>query len=577
MKKKNAIIILLAIAAVVFTMPVFAAGSDEGDSGMTAAATEGPQYGGTYTPFLFNQASDPSSPAVMDGVYNSLHWSEYGTERPIGGDIETYGARGTGEHEFKIHSFQVPDFLTGILIESWENSLDKLVWKVRPGIMWQADHVDFMETREMTADDMVADIHLFLKSPWGGRFDGLITADGVYATDKYTVVIEYENFSFLVLYYLGYEDRALQTPPEMEAAGPDKWENLVGTGAFRFEELVPGSHMSYVAVDDYWDTTMIDGKEYKMPFMERIVLPIIPDQATQFAALRSGKIDHYHNVPITGWTTLDKTKAIQYSPYPSLGNMLYLRSDQEPFDDVRVRRAMMIGTDLRAFAKLFRADDMQAYWMPVSSANPKAHIPFDELPADIQELYEYNPEKAKALLAEAGYPNGFKVRYLSESTPDQLDKANLLVDVWAKIGVDLSVDAFETTVYRSKIYSNPPDFEGSVTFGIPTVDPASVYGMYYRTDGYCNFGEFSNPEFDELCDMLNMELDDDKRNEMAKEAALIAMRNVPGIPLYLGASRLYYWPWVKGYYGELSIHDWSLSGLTPYMWIDQNLKKEMGF
>jgi peptide/nickel transport system substrate-binding protein len=575
MKKKTLFLALLMVASIVFCMPIFAAGEDEGE--MTGAATTGPQYGGTYTPFLFVQASNPSSPAVMDGVYNSLHWSEYSTERPVGGDIETYGARGTGEHEFKIHSFQVPDFLTGKLIESWENTVEKLVWHVRPGIHWQADHVDFMESRELTADDMVADIHLFLASPWGGRFDGLITKEGVYATDKYTVVIEYEQFSFLIPYYLGYEDRSLQSPPEVEAAGADKWENLIGTGAFRFEELIPGSYMSYVKVDDYWDTTTIDGVEYKMPFMDRIVLPIIPDQATQFAALRSGKLDYYSGVPITGWTTLDKTPGIKYSAYPSLGEMLYLRSDSEPFDDVKVRQAMMIGTDLKAFAKLFKAEDMSPYWMPISSANPKAHIPWDELPADIQLLYDYNPDLAKKMLAEAGYPNGFKTRYLSMSTPDELDEANLLVDMWAKIGVDVEVDSFETTVYRSKIYSNPPDFEGSMTFGIPTVDPTLVYGMYYRTDGYCNFGEYSASGFDVLSDKLSMELDDEKRNAMAKEASLIVMRDVIGIPLYLGSSRLYYWPWVKGYYGELSIHDWSLSGLTPYMWIDQNMKKEMGF
>ena len=238
---------------------------------------------------------------------------------------------------------------------------------------------------------------------------------------------------------------------------------------------------------------------------------------------------------------------------------------------------MMIGTDMRAFAKLNRAEDMPAYWFPISDANPKAHVPWEELPDDIKILYDYNPERAKQLLAEAGYPNGIKTNYLTESTPNELDYANLLVDQWAKIGVDLKVDSFETTVYRSKIYSNPPNYTGTVSFGNPTVDPALVYGMYYRTDGYCNFGEFSESNFDALCDNVNMELDDEKRNAMSREAALIAMRDVPGVPMFLGASRLYYWPWVKGYYGELSIHDWSLAGLIPYMWIDQNLKSEMGF
>ena len=92
-------------------------------------------------------------------------------------------------------------------------------------------------------------------------------------------------------YYIGFEDRSIYSPPETRAAGAEKYENHIGTGAFMFDEYVSGSHMSYKRNPDYWDTTIIDGQEYELPFIDKVVCPIIPDPSTRVAALRTGTFD----------------------------------------------------------------------------------------------------------------------------------------------------------------------------------------------------------------------------------------------------------------------------------------------
>ena len=254
--------ILLSCIVVGLMIPVcaFAAGtSDTTTETATVDEAKSPQYGGTFTYYGFAN-NDPPSPDIADGQYFATRWIAPIAEKILVGGIETYGPMGTDEYGFRAVSY-IPDaYLEGKLIESWEITPDKVYWHVRQGIHWAADNVDFMENREMTGEDVALDLISFWKSAWGGRFDGMI-AD-VRTEGKYTVVIEFENYSHNFMYFAGYEDRAYVTPPEVLENNPEKWGNQVGTGAWMFEEWVVGSHMSYVRNPNYWDSTTIDGVEY---------------------------------------------------------------------------------------------------------------------------------------------------------------------------------------------------------------------------------------------------------------------------------------------------------------------------
>jgi len=544
---------------------------------------KGELYGGTFT--IFNSATEfqmlePPNPDLKFSNYTSLWWLHFMQETPVVGDLETYGPRGTGEYAFETYWFQPAEYMTGCLVESWEVSPEELVFHVRPGIYWApTEHQSaWMEARELTAEDVALDITRFWESAWGPRFKGIIK--DVYATDRYRVVVEFENFSPSLIYFIGYEDRALISPPETEIAGADKYENQVGTGPFMFEEYVVGSHMSYVRNPDYWGTTTINGKTYQLPFLDRVVVPIIPDESTQMAALQTGKIDLSRGTELAYWDTLDRlAPELEKTLYtPGRGRMVTLRNDQPPFDDVKVRRAMAIGTDQVEFAVLFKAGDLPIDFFPFRSGTPP-YTPLKELPKDMQLLYSYDVKLAKQMLAEAGYPEGFTTKIVIEPSPVDLDIASLLKDQWAKIGVELNLDVVDEVEYVAQTYPLPvPKYSGTVLTVYSTADPLLSFNQYYSSGGSGNTDVYSNPEFDDLMARANLEMDVAEQTRLLKEAGIILREDWPRLPLYLNSHRTYWWPWVKNYYGEITIaDDASFCPVIKYMWIDQALKAEMGY
>ncbi|KKK71188.1 hypothetical protein LCGC14_2916430, partial [marine sediment metagenome] len=331
-KKKSFILVL---AFVLIGPLVFAGGKEEEETPTTAPG--GPQYGGTFTYTYWSiTKADPPSPDIQDELYISTRWLNPVQEMPLIADFEKYGPRGTGESQFSMAGYIPAKFQKGHLLESWEVTPEKITWHVRPGIYWAADNVDWMENRELTAQDMVDDILYFRGAESKGKFLRDLTGE-IYTTGKYTLVIETPGgFDITLMYKLGYEDRALISPPEMVAAGADKWENQVGTGPFMFKEYVVGSHMTFERNPNYWDTTIINGKEYQLPFFDEWVQPIIPDASTLVAALRTGKIDYDYSVEARHWETLDTT-APELEKLKSPGNsgfLIFLKIDEPPFDNI---------------------------------------------------------------------------------------------------------------------------------------------------------------------------------------------------------------------------------------------------
>jgi peptide/nickel transport system substrate-binding protein len=570
----------LGLGLLVLAASAYGAGNGEQTTTTTQEAT-GPQYGGTLTVMVNGGAQAGDSPAlsIMDANYQSLPWLDWVQEHPVVGDTARFGPRGTGESNFHTYGHISSDYLKGLLLESWEIDLDKAVFHVRPGMNWAADHVDFMDNREFTADDMVADMRLFaFESPWKGRFDGMIS--DIYSTDRYTVVIEFDNFAHTFLYFIGYEDRAKISPPETEAAGSSEWANQVGTGPFMFEEYVIGSHGTFVRNPNYWDSTTIDGVEYELPFVDKVTVPIIPDESTRVAALNTGQIDVYRQVPLTHWDSLDSTVPDLINKPNSIGSVgrIVLRVDIPPFDNLEVRRAMMKGLDIRKFQEIVRAPAEPLHVWPVHPDH-STYVALDDLPADIRTLYDYDPAEAKQMLAAAGYPNGFDTTYLHSPSPAAENQAALLKDQWAKIGVNVEITQVDDVTWADLAYPFPaPKWEGMRPDGTMTSDPAVILGAIMREGDAWNYSMYSNPDMEALHRQASLELDLDARNEIFSEGMLLTMRDLASIPLASSTGRSYWWPWVKNYFGEVTVGDDGMfSGLAQFIWIDETLKESMGF
>ena len=317
--------------------------------------------------------------------------------------------------------------------------------------------------------------------------------------------------------------------------------------------------------------------EYSYPFVDELVYPIIPEEATQIAALRTGTLDIMTYVSPLHWDSLEETApGILYIRGVGSAELLVLQGKEPPFDDVNVRRAVMIGTDLVAFGELQGIGPLPIDWFPANRGNASLYVPIEDLPADAQLLYDYNPELAREMLDEAGVPVGTKVDVNVVSQAFQLDIASLLANQWAKIGLDVEIISMEHVAHEAIMLTR--DYHGAnLNMGFHVNDPADYLYRYGVTDGYLNGAGYSNEYYDELVTRMTGFMEEDERALMIKELGLILLTDVPYIPLYPEMMADYWWPWLKNYYGELSVGDYDMVSILAQTWIDQDLKEEMGY
>lgn len=576
MKRKFlTVLVILALTAGF----AFAEGGSEETT--TAVSTGEPQYGGTLTMIQdpTRQGADPVSPNRMSSGTSAHHfWRQGFEEQPLIGDFITYGPRGNDMFAFEVRGYIPLTYMKGQLLEDFSIEADRLVWKVKEGVYWHGNKPNVMASREFVADDLVWWVNYRRGAPAGTAIKASINE--AKAIDKYTLEIPFaKGYDFMVMYLIGYEDRTSVEPRESVEAGADQWDNYVGTGPFMNGEYVVGSYMKFVRNPDYYESTTIDGKEYQLPFVDEVIYPIIPEESSRIASLRTGKVDWHALVPAAQWAVLDRDKDIvAKKSVGAVGQTAALQVNNPPFDDINVRRALMIGTDMTAFNRLLGASDidMPIDWWPAYPGDPAVYTPIAELPSEGQELYDYDPDMAKKMLADAGYPDGFKMEVVIENTPVAQDRGSLLASQWAQIGVEVDVNVCDNATYYGFRYDK--NFDDALITVVETPGAVFVLQRTAYTNATLNPGNYSNPAMDAMIDKIVSTRDIDEMNKLTKQACVDLLLDVPAIPLQVGLDGYYWWPWIQNYYGEFNIADANQPvPLFAHMWIDQNMKAEMGY
>jgi peptide/nickel transport system substrate-binding protein len=574
---------LFIAAFLVFALPLYAGGTTDATVEKQPVPGEPePQYGGTLTAFIWG--GDPPSADRLNGRWQTVEYSSPIEEYLTEGDFEKYGPRGTGEHNLFVASDHPEEFLTGALAESWEITADKVVFKIRPNVYWAAygkEHV--MESRELTAQDVVFSLNRTIDSPPMGngtyRKENGGFIDSITAQDKYTVVVQTNEFYAGVLDLLGRNNYAGIVPPEYVEAGVSDWNNLVGTGPFLFEEFVEGSFMSYVRNPKYWNKATIDGKQYEIPFVDKFVMPIIPDQSSQIAALRTGKLDRHATVEPKFEESLAKTspELIKSEWFQPLSTTIDLNLNNEYLSNREVRRALMVAIDQEAIVEAVMGVG-SVYNFPISKLSGSAYTPIDELPPEIAMLFQYSPELAKKMLSDAGYPDGFKVDMICNTQQNggqQPAVAEMVAAYWGEIGVEVEVKVMEPTA-MSALLTSRKGYD-TVTFAGNNSNPLITFQDFYLPDGQYNSVNYNNPYLIERFFEATQTVDTAARTDIFKEIGVIALDDLPKIPIGSPGRLDYWWPWVNNYYGELLGIFRSLGPIMAPVWIDQNLKKDMGY
>ncbi|MBA7585363.1 hypothetical protein ES708_27338 [subsurface metagenome] len=340
---------------------------EEEEEEVVEPAVGEPQRGGTLTlkfSWIGDIGSDEWDAAHWWYGYGARQWGSPYLPFLLLGDIERYGPRGTNEYAFNAWECVPEAYLGGSMAESWEWTTPlTLVFNIRQGVMWTGRE-GVMDAREFTAYDVEYSLNRTLETWLDLGAGGFEYIDSITALDRYTVVIECNEFYADWAFHFGYGWLAPLYPEEVVEAGSTDWRNQVGTGPFILMDHVAGSQATYERNPNYWGTTTINGKEYSLPFVDKLILPVIDDMSTLIAAVRTGAVDWATAIPLLYEDTLSTTAPdlIKMRYLTSSFNSLGFQCDQEPWNNRNVRRALMIGTNLEAMRDAIWLDGQLHAW-----------------------------------------------------------------------------------------------------------------------------------------------------------------------------------------------------------------------
>ncbi|PRY81026.1 glutathione ABC transporter substrate-binding protein [Alkalibacterium olivapovliticus] len=295
-------------------------------------------------------------------------------------------------------------------------------------------------------------------------------------------------------------------------------ENPVGTGPYAFESWTPGDEIVLTSNEDYWDGA---------PALDSITFRVIPDSNTRFADLETGAIHISDPLSPSDVARVEGTDGMFVNSQPSVSlSYIGFNAEKEPFDNTLVRQAISMAVN---------KDDIingiyDGIGIPAISSLAPDVFGYDE---DISGL-EYDVEEAQALLAEAGYPDGFSTTLWTNDNQDRIDTATAVQAQLEEIGVDVEIEIVEWGAYLENTAAGEHDM---FILGWTTVTGDADYGMYplFHSD---NFGEpgnrtfFATDELDSLLEEARQSADEDERLELYSNAQEILVEEAPMIYIH---------------------------------------------
>ncbi|MDP2919260.1 MAG: ABC transporter substrate-binding protein [Dehalococcoidia bacterium] len=488
------------------------------------------------------------------------------------------GPAGTNEVQWTLPGIWAYDKDAPMLGLSWElPDSETIVFRIRKGVYFHNKPPAM--GREMTAEDVAYSIWRKNLDPQS-IFYTRTEADrirSVQAVDKWTVVVKVPPI-LQGSYIQGIYAETWIFPKELGEKGvTTAWQDVIGTGPFIVSDYVPVSAISFKKNPTYWLADPVRPQN-KLPYVDNFRILIIQDPSTRISALRTGKIDAYRGLAWDeGESVIKSNPELQYARYLlHTAPIIYMRLDKAglPYQDIKVRRALNMSVDRDTIIKGYYNGNAEKFAQPVMPTGELADIfvPLSEQSKENQELYQYLPDKAKQLLKEAGYPNGFKAKVVCEAA--QVDILSIVKEQWAKIGVIIDLDVKESGTYQSIQRGGGWEdmlmaYETGIYYTVPLGFLKEYYPTYNRGNAYDQYIEdfyrekmlpYRGPIADKI---LRKNL-----KELVPYLVSVAFRVELPTPYLYGIWQ----PWVGGYHGEYSTGRGWWNDFPMYVWVDPDIK-----
>jgi len=413
------------------------------------------------------------------------------------------------------------------LATNWDVSPDGLMYtfhlregvKFHDGTPFNADAVVFSLMRQLDENN-----EYYEYGPWQywGFMDMSAIIDSITAQDDMTVVFKLKKVEAPFIANLAMDFAAIVSPTAVKADPEGFSSHPVGTGPFKFVSWTKDSDIVLDRNEDYWEPVYLD----------RVILKVIPDATARWLALQKGEVDLIDFPAADDLPAMEADPDVQLIQQAGLNvGYLALNTQKKPYDDKRVRQAMNYAIN--------REEIIQAVYGSAGQAAKNPIPPTMWSYNDDIEPYPYDVDKAKALLAEAGYPDGFKTEIWAMPVarpynPDARKIAEIMQAQLAKVGIEVEIISYEWGTYLDKTShgdhqaamlgwtgdNGDPDNFLFVLLSIPAAEiPAG------------NIAFWKNEDFNNLIVEAKETADPAKRTELYREAQVIFHEEAPWVTI----------------------------------------------
>ncbi len=410
---------------------------------------------------------------------------------------------------------------------SWDDDTH-LRLKLREG-------VKFHNGEDFTADDVLYTLERIKVGSASASLYGPFDPENSYAEDDYTVVIAFTGNFAPALNFLT-NGRAYIVPHDYMVENGEEAlnQNPIGTGPFKFQEWVISSHCNMVRNDEYWG---------EKPSFENLQVRFITDDTARMVALETGELDialQIQESDINSIMNGDIAHLLGYKVPGQQGNYFAFNPNNvEAFNDIRVRQAMAYAVDWEAALQAANGD----LYLLMDSCIP--------VTIDYQTsigTYEYDVEKAKQLMEEAGYGDGLSFNCVEEEVAPSVRLLEILQQYWSEIGITMEIQVVDTATWMESNMNGTSDTSIS-NMTATTGDPHHSLNGFLETSSNIT-GKITDAHFNELANEALAAMDETERAEIYAELQQYVYDNVFIIPMFVKAVTYGVWDYIDGFVAD---------------------------
>ena len=459
-----------------------------------------------------NQENNGSGGGTAGGYKNTLTWAQ-------GADVTSLDPHQGKETPAVQVNTQIFDTLVTVdpetnevvpqIAESWEQTDDQTyVFKIREGIK-------FHDGSDLTAEDVKFSLDRARNSAAVSYIVNFI--EEVTVDDDHTVTVKTTAPYAPTLRNLAIPFAAIVPKAVVEADENAFIQNPVGSGPYKFVEWNHGDHVTLKAFDDYYA-----GK----PETENLIMKVIPETSQRTIALETGEVDLAYDLAVNDIPKVNSDDKLTVYEIPSLTCWyVSMNMNKKPFDNPKVREAMSMAIDRQTIIDTINAGSGQTADAIIAPAV------FGYYSTGVKE---YNPTKAKELLAEAGYPNGFSTTLWVNDNQSRIEMCQAMPAMLLEVGVQCNLEVLEFGSFISRTTAGDHDL---AYFGWTTSSGDADYS-YYSLEHSTQQGAAGNrsfladPDVDKLIEEARSNTNEEERKELYKELAIKLDEINNNIPVY---------------------------------------------